>query len=70
MGIPDPMGASAARDALDYFHAAGFNRVDTAILYQEGKTEATLGKDKPAVENINVGSQSRKSRFEAQRHSH
>lgn len=51
MGIPDPMGASAACDALDYFHAAGFNRVDTAILYQEGKTEVTLGKEKPALEN-------------------
>lgn len=54
MSIPDPMDEVAAREALDYFYAAGFNEVDTAILYQGGKTEAALGKDKLAVENISA----------------
>lgn len=45
MSIPDPMDAGAACEALDYFYASGFNEVDTAIIYQGGKTEATLGKD-------------------------
>lgn len=52
MSIPDPLDAGAAREALDYFHAAGFNKVDTAILYQGGKTEVTLGEEKPASKHI------------------
>lgn len=43
MSIPDPMNAATAREALEYFLAAGFDRIDTAILYQDGATEATLG---------------------------
>ncbi|CAN0346786.1 unnamed protein product [Ascophyllum nodosum] len=44
MSIPDPLDADAASEALDYFYAAGFDKIDTAILYQSGMTEATLGK--------------------------
>lgn len=47
MSIPDPLDAAAAREALDYFFAAGFDKIDTAIIYQGGATEATLGKCKP-----------------------
>ena len=43
MSIPDPLDAVAAQEALDYFLAAGFDEIDTAILYQGGATEATLG---------------------------
>eukprot|EP00752_Nemacystus_decipiens_P002716 g2536.t1 len=43
MSIPDPLDAIAAQEALDYFLAAGFDEIDTAILYQGGATEATLG---------------------------
>ncbi|CAN0549815.1 unnamed protein product, partial [Laminaria digitata] len=43
MSMPDPMGAEAAREALEYFLSAGFDQIDTAILYQAGATEATLG---------------------------
>ncbi|CAM9764768.1 unnamed protein product [Ascophyllum nodosum] len=43
MSIPDPLDTDAAREALDYFYAAGFDKIDTAILYQNGMTEATLG---------------------------
>lgn len=43
MSIPDPLNATDAKEALDYFLAAGFDKIDTAILYQGGATEATLG---------------------------
>lgn len=43
MSIPEPLGAADAKEALEYFLAAGFNEIDTAILYQDGKTEETLG---------------------------
>lgn len=41
--IPDPLDKAAAQEALKYFLAAGFDEIDTAILYQEGATTATLG---------------------------
>lgn len=43
MSIPDPLKPDAARESLEYFLAAGFDEIDTAILYQEGATEETLG---------------------------
>lgn len=43
MSIPEPLDTVAAREALEYFHAAGFDEIDTAILYQDGATETTLG---------------------------
>ncbi|CBJ32468.1 conserved unknown protein [Ectocarpus siliculosus] len=43
MSIPEPLDTAAAREALEYFHAAGFDEIDTAILYQGGATETTLG---------------------------
>ncbi|CAM9737568.1 unnamed protein product [Ectocarpus sp. 4 AP-2014] len=43
MSIPEPLDTAAAREALEYFHAAGFDEIDTAILYQDGATETTLG---------------------------
>lgn len=43
MSMPDPLSVPLAREALDYFLAAGYDEVDTAILYQGGKTEVTLG---------------------------
>ncbi|CAM9971771.1 unnamed protein product [Hapterophycus canaliculatus] len=43
MSIPEPLGAADAKEALEYFLAAGFDEIDTAILYQDGKTEETLG---------------------------
>lgn len=49
MSIPNPLGAAAAQEALDYFSAAGFDEIDSAILYQEGATEATLGEEKTVV---------------------
>lgn len=44
MTIPNPLGKDATREALDYFLAAGYDEIDTALIYQEGKTEVTLGK--------------------------
>lgn len=44
MNIPNPLDEGAARQALEYFSAAGFDEIDTAIMYQGGKTETTLGK--------------------------
>eukprot|EP00904_Undaria_pinnatifida_P003317 jgi/Undpi1/12987/HiC_scaffold_7.g02651.m1 len=43
MNIPNPLDEGAARQALEYFSAAGFDEIDTAIMYQGGKTETTLG---------------------------
>lgn len=43
MSIPDPLDVATAREALDYFFAAGFDKIDTAIIYQGGATEVTLG---------------------------
>lgn len=43
MSVPEPLNAVAAREALDYFLSAGFDQIDSAILYQEGRTDATLG---------------------------
>lgn len=43
MSIPEPLDTATAREALEYFHAAGFDEIDTAILYQDGATETTLG---------------------------
>ncbi|CAB1096993.1 unnamed protein product [Ectocarpus sp. CCAP 1310/34] len=43
MSIPAPLDAEATREALDYFAARGFDQIDTAIMYQGGKSEATLG---------------------------
>lgn len=45
MSIPSPLGAAATREALDYFLAAGFDQIDTAIMYQGGKSESTLGEE-------------------------
>lgn len=47
MSIPNPLDAQATCEALDYFAAAGFNDVDTAIMYQGGKSESTLGELHP-----------------------
>lgn len=44
MSIPNPLHASATREALDYFKASGFDQIDTAIMYQGGLAESTLGK--------------------------
>lgn len=41
--IPEPLDKAAAQEALEYFLAAGFDEIDTAILYQAGATAATLG---------------------------
>lgn len=43
MSIPVPLDAAATREALDYFAAAGFDEIDTAIMYQGGKSENALG---------------------------
>lgn len=43
MSIPAPLDAEATRESLDYFAARGFNQIDTAIMYQGGKSEAALG---------------------------
>lgn len=43
MSIPVPLAAPATREALDYFAAAGFDEIDTAIMYQGGNSEKTLG---------------------------
>lgn len=40
---PNPLDVSTTKEALEYFRAAGFDEVDTALLYQVGQTEATLG---------------------------
>lgn len=46
MSIPNPLDASNAREAMNYFLAAGYDEIDTAILYQDGKTEMTLGEER------------------------
>ena len=43
MSIPNPLDEGATREALQYFSAAGFEEIDTAIMYQGGKSETTLG---------------------------
>eukprot|EP00903_Cladosiphon_okamuranus_P012448 g11659.t1 len=43
MSIPNPLDVSATREALDYFAKAGFEDIDTAIMYQGGKSESALG---------------------------
>ncbi len=43
MSIPNPLDAPATREALDYFAEAGFKDIDTAIMYQGGKSEGALG---------------------------
>lgn len=43
MSIPNPLDAPATREALDYFAKAGFKDIDTAIMYQGGKSEGALG---------------------------
>lgn len=55
MSIPDPLDAAAAREALDYFFAAGFDKIDTAIIYQGGTTETTLGINVPTGKHANRG---------------
>ena len=43
MSIPNPLDVPATREALDYFTKAGFEEIDTAIMYQGGKSEGALG---------------------------
>lgn len=43
MSIPNPLNEGATREALSYFREAGFDEVDTAIMYQGGTSEMTLG---------------------------
>lgn len=43
MGVGGTLDESKARKALDIFSKAGFKEVDTAIMYQGGKTEKVLG---------------------------
>lgn len=43
MSIPNPLDEASTREAVNYFRAAGFDQVDTAIMYQGGKSEVTLG---------------------------
>lgn len=43
MSIPNPLDEKSTREALEYFRAAGFDQIDTAIMYQGGKSEVTLG---------------------------
>lgn len=43
MTIPAPLTKELAREALELFAARGHNEVDTAIMYQGGNSEATLG---------------------------
>lgn len=43
MSIPNPLDVPATREALDYFAKAGFEDIDTAIMYQGGKSEGALG---------------------------
>lgn len=43
MSIPSPLDPAATREALDYFAKAGFEDIDTAIMYQGGKSEGALG---------------------------
>ncbi|CAN0046946.1 unnamed protein product [Pylaiella littoralis] len=43
MSIPVPLNAASTREALNYFSAAGFDEIDTAIMYQGGKSEKALG---------------------------
>ncbi|KAG5176149.1 aldo-keto reductase family 7, member A2 [Tribonema minus] len=43
MGIPSPMTKELASEALQIFKAAGHSDLDTAIMYQGGQTEVTLG---------------------------
>lgn len=46
MSIPSPLTIPDAKEALDYFLASGFDEVDTALIYQDGKTEPALGEQR------------------------
>lgn len=43
MSIPNPLDEASTRQAVEYFQQKGFDQVDTAIMYQGGKAEVTLG---------------------------
>ncbi|CAM9772114.1 unnamed protein product [Choristocarpus tenellus] len=43
MSIPNPLDAISTKATLDEFREAGHQEIDTAIMYQGGKAEATLG---------------------------
>lgn len=43
MSIPNPLDEASTRQAVEYFRQKGFDQVDTAIMYQGGKSEVTLG---------------------------
>lgn len=43
MAVPNLLDAAATRESLQYFLDAGFDEVDTSILYEKSGTEATLG---------------------------
>lgn len=43
MCVPNLLGAAATRESMEYFLNAGFDEVDTSILYEKARTEATLG---------------------------
>lgn len=43
MSIPGQLDIAGARESLEYFLDAGFDMVDSAIIYQGGKTEMALG---------------------------
>eukprot|EP00903_Cladosiphon_okamuranus_P014597 g13537.t1 len=44
MSVPNLLDGAATRESLAYFLNAGFDEIDTAILYEKAGTEATLGK--------------------------
>ena len=46
MSIPHQLDLQATVQALEVFRATGHAEVDTAIMYEGGETEKTLGEEK------------------------
>jgi aryl-alcohol dehydrogenase-like predicted oxidoreductase len=42
--IGDQLDETGSKDVLDYFLSQGYNKIDTAIMYADGKAELYLGK--------------------------
>lgn len=49
MSIPHQLDLQGTVQALEVFRAAGHAEVDTAIMYEGGQTEKTLGEENCAV---------------------
>ncbi len=54
MSVPNLLDAAATRESMEYFLNAGFDEVDTSILYEKAGTEETLGARKLSCSHPHV----------------